>query len=66
MIGQQGQHISATLSKGTIVSASFTGTFSISILWAADEHSSVTIASMVTSSATGKEAKNAAEEASTG
>ena len=49
--------ISAKPHKGSTVSARFTGTFSITIISCADEHSSVTIASMVTSPLPAKKQK---------
>src|SRR6185312_15610689 len=51
--------ISAKLPKGSTVSARFTGTFSIAIISCADEQSSITVTSMVTPSAAGKETKTA-------
>ena len=52
--------ISAKLPKGSTVLARFTVTFSITIISCADEHSSVTVVSMVTPSAAGKEVETAA------
>ena len=68
MIEHQDRHLSmlskvvipTKLPKGSTVSARFTGTFSITIISCADEHSSVTVTSLVTPSATGKETKTAA------
>ena len=68
MIKHQDRHLSMPLQdrhlrktpQGQHCLGKITGTFSITIISCADEHSSVTVASMVTPSAAGKEAETAA------
>ena len=54
--------IPTKLPKGSTVSARFTGTFSITIISCADEHSSVTVNSLVTLSAADIETETAASK----